>query len=949
MKKTYKSSLLALSVLASFTSCSESESLQQANLSKDKITFHATLDNSWKPLSPASSSRAAIAAATEKGPIVVPTPFGKPLYLHPVVQDGIHIWSKEGKPITRSGAPLEDVEHERVAQTRGTMSTKTDLSDYNSFGVTAIYKEGDTYQSLFANAEATKSAVDGFWGIEDKNKAQWPIDGVVSFHAYAPYNTKSSNMLTLTAEPEKVQSKITYTASADDIINQPDLIVATSTGSRNNPGQDDAVNLQFSHALTAVSFAISKDLVEVIGAGNQLVSLSLEGVYTQGDCELAAKDAEHSTALLKWTGSSDKTGKYEFDLKDKNIIIDENLKDMALTEDNQTLMMIPQTLTADAKLKFEFKLNDVPQSVIIDMQGHEWLPGTSVIYKLSSSAINSLTNAEVVYPTTWNEAGYPKKAFVENEAIGLYAVSKDNKIVASNVKLVKQKNEKGEEIWKTTENKRFLYTANYRYFAYYPYDSTLKDEDMNAKAADADGFFVNKIKAWNPAKDQNSEEVLLNQDLQVASGVVEADASTLTFEMAHSMGLAVLNLKSKEIPEKRIFLNNDKYTYYYPDIEGRYNTKPKKGDYTDYPNKIAVQASTNFTDNIPYNSSSETEKKYLQIVKANQDVVFKAADQEETNRTAWGFSEPSKSTFNVAKNSCMTKDIESEAEFYYFSHYWKYTGKVETFTAPENCDYKLECWGAQGGGINNQGKVTPAKGGGYSYGTLKNVGKGKQLFVCVGGQGTAGVRNLKNASGGYNGGGKGGYGVKNAKGQILLSGGGGGGATHIALSAGLLTQFVDKYQTQLLIVAGGAAGYSNVPNNNTNINAAYGGGVNGGPGMNTVTNATYTVAGQKPTRERFGKGQDGRNGITGTNNGGEGNSGGGGGFCGGYSDQRTGSYTNGIGGGGSGYVNTSLLVDATTIAGNQQILKPNGVVETGHLSHGEAVITWLGKNPSTTK
>ena len=35
IKKTYKSSLLALSVLASFTSYSESESLQQANLSKD--------------------------------------------------------------------------------------------------------------------------------------------------------------------------------------------------------------------------------------------------------------------------------------------------------------------------------------------------------------------------------------------------------------------------------------------------------------------------------------------------------------------------------------------------------------------------------------------------------------------------------------------------------------------------------------------------------------------------------------------------------------------------------------------------------------------------------------------------------------------------------------------------------------------------------------------------
>lgn len=160
MKKTYKSSLLALSVLASFTSCSESESLQQANLSKDKITFHATLDNSWKSMSPASSSRAAIAAATEKGPIVVSTPFGKPLYLHPVVQDGIHIWSKEGKPITRSGAPLEDVEHERVAQTRGTMSTK--IGDYGSFGVTAIYKEGENNVLLLVNAEAEKT--DGeFW------------------------------------------------------------------------------------------------------------------------------------------------------------------------------------------------------------------------------------------------------------------------------------------------------------------------------------------------------------------------------------------------------------------------------------------------------------------------------------------------------------------------------------------------------------------------------------------------------------------------------------------------------------------------------------------------------------------------------------------------------------------------------------------------------------------
>ena len=944
MKKTYKSSLLALSVLASFTSCSESESLQQANLSKDKITFHATLDNSWKPMSPASSSRAAIAAATEKGPIVVSTPFGKPLYLHSVVQETADL-------------------QKAAATTRGVMQEGTTLGNTyynNSFGVTAIYKDNGTNTALFTNQKASKNNED-IWEIEDKTNSRWPFDALVSFHAYAPFNDATDGMWSVTTDAEKVKTKIKYTAKSGEteIPAQPDIIVATNAESRSVSSDDKAVDLKFSHALTAVNFAISKDLTDIFktGAtdGSKLKSIKLSGIPNEGTCELTAKEGAPQTPSQTWIFDTEadgakKTGTYTFNLENKNITIGESCP-LTSNEDKNILMMIPQDLKGTkAQLTFVLDIKGKgDQTFTFDLSNQTWLAGTSVTYKLSASAVDHLENAEVVFPNSWKDTeqakySYPKTDFAAGESIGLYVVNSNNDIEEANLKLTRDQDGK----WMPENNDtKFLKLKGYKYFAYYPYNATAPTVDV--KKDKADEFFKDKITNWNPVQEQKTEDVLLSQDLQVGEGVIDGDASTLTFNMEHSMGLAVLNLKSKEIPEKRIFLNNDKYTYYYPDIEGRYNTKPKKGDYTDYPNKIAVQASTNFTDNIPYNSSSETEKKYLQIVKANQDVVFKAADQEETNRTAWGFSEPSKSTFNVAKNSCMTKDIESEAEFYYFSHYWKYTGKIETFTAPEKCDYKLECWGAQGGGINNQGKVTPAKGGGYSYGTLKNVGKGKQLFVCVGGQGTAGGCNLKNASGGYNGGGKGGYGVKNAKGQILLGGGGGGGATHIALSAGLLTQFVDNYQTQLLIVAGGAAGYSNVPNNNTNINAAYGGGVNGGPGMNTVTNATYTVAGQKPTRERFGKGQDGRNGITGTNNGGEGNSGGGGGFCGGYSDQRTGSKTNGIGGGGSGYVNTSLLVDAKTIAGNQQILKPNGVMETGHLSHGEAVITWLGKNPSTTK
>ena len=933
MKKTYKSSLLALSVLASFTSCSESESLLQANLSKDKITFHATLDNSWKPLSPASSSRAAIAAATEKGPIVVSTPFGKPLYLHSVVQETADL-------------------QQAAAITRGAMQDGTNLNNTyynNSFGVTAISTNNGTNTALFTNQKASKNNED-IWEIEDKTNSRWPFDALVSFHAYAPFNDATDGMWSVTTDAEKVKTKIKYTAKSGEteIPSQPDIVVATNAESRSVSSDDKAVELKFSHALTAVNFAISKDLTDIFqtGAtgGSKLKSIKLSGIPNEGTCELTATEGAPQTPSQNWTFDTEadgkkKTGTYTFDLTKEDIQIGESYA-LTSNKDKNILMMIPQNLNGtDAQLTFVLDIKGKgDQTFTFDLSNQTWLPGTSVTYKLSASAVNHLENAEVKFPDTWKDTeqvkySYPKTDFAAGESIGLYVVNSNNTIEEANVKLTRDQDGK----WMPENNNtKFLKLKNYKYFAYYPYNATAPNVD--AAKDNAEEFFKDMITNWNPAKEQKTEEVLLSQDLQVAEGVIDGDASTLTFNMEHSMGLAVLNLKSKEIPEKRIFLN-DKYTYYYRDIEGRNTTKPTKGDYTDYPKRIAVQASTNFIGNFPYNSSSETEKKCLQIVKANQDVVFKADDQAGTSRTAWGFVEPSKSTFKVSKNSVLTKDIVSDAEFYYFSRYYTLQSKVETFTAPKTGSYKLECWGANGGdGWNGS---LPGKGGGYTYGSYKNVDKGKQLFVCVGGQGKAGKRDKDNALGGYNGGGKGGFGVTNDKNQNLYGGGGGGGATHIALSTGLLTQFVDSYSIQLLMVAGGAAGNSNVSDNNININAAYGGGENGGPAMNIAANTTYLVAGQKPPRDRFGKGQDGRNGTTKTTNGGEGNSGGGGGFCGGYSNQATGSKTNGIGGGGSGYVNTGLLVDAKTIAGNQKFLSPMGIEETGHQGDGAALISWL--------
>ena len=667
MNKTYKSGMMALSAVVFLTSCSENESLQQAHLSTDQINFIASMAHQWDAntkSAPQNPSSRSAGVRDNEAPIHVNANLAKPLYLHPVVQDGIHIWSKQGTPITRSGAPIEDVEQERVVQTRGSM--KNDLSAYSNFGVTALYQNEGTYVSLFDDATATNSGK--YWNIPDASNNTWPIDSKVSFHAYAPHSSESNKMLSSKPDPTNVQTNIHYEAkvSAADIEKQPDLIVATNAEQRSKTAANTPVALQFSHALTAVSFAMSSDLADVIGNGAQLTSVSLQNIPNEGDCQLIAQDDKHTSSSAIWKLDSDKKGTYTFDLSAKNVIVGSNL---ALTDDNQTLMMIPQTLPDGAKLDFTFKLNGQTQVLTVDLNGQKWDAGKSVIYKLSAKAINTLDATDVTYPITWTASSFPKSSFTANDAIGLYVVDKNNHIVESNVKLTLG----GDNKWATGE--KFLKLAGYKYFAYYPYNNS-DAQNVNTSASDASTFFADKISKWNPAQDQHS--ALLSQDLQVATGVVGQDASTLKFSMEHSMGLAVLNLESKDIAKTRRFKNNS-YTYYYPNLTGRVTTKPTKDtDYTDDTATESVSASTAFSGNIPYKTS--TANRYIQIVKpvkpSSTGISFEASDEPGHPRSAWGTL--TKYTFNdVAKNTAVSKEIKTDAEFYYLARVYTCTHSVE--------------------------------------------------------------------------------------------------------------------------------------------------------------------------------------------------------------------------------------------------------------------------------
>lgn len=169
-----------------------------------------------------------------------------------------------------------------------------------------------------------------------------------------------------------------------------------------------------------------------------------------------------------------------------------------------------------------------------------------------------------------------------------------------------------------------------------------------------------------------------------------------------------------------------------------------------------------------------------------------------------------------------------------------YTGDIQTYVATKSGKYKLEVWGAQGGGSGQY------YGGYGAYATSEiNLNKGDKLYIAVGGQGNP-SQSGSNVPGGYNGGGS----FNNTNGSFAS----GGGATHIALVTGLLQSIS---QDTVIIVAGGGGGA------NVNGSLCSGESRNGYSGIGNKTSA-HNVYGKSPDSTDYGSGVGG-GGLYGSN------------------------------------------------------------------------------------
>ncbi len=529
-------------------------------LSDNQISFSTNTVNGWQGLN--DGSRAAVAVG-ENAPLKMESSLGHALYLHPIEQAGTYIYNSKDELITRSGAPLPNdgnllrvVHHD--AGTRG--AKYTDASLTNAFGVSAVLTNttNNTSSSYFQNLKATPSG--GSWVTSEAK--YWPTDGSLSFYAYYPYSTDSHNMLSENATVDVTNAKtVHYVASANDVEHQPDLIVANhpnvTHGSREAP---NSVSLNFSHVLTAITFAVGSDMVP-----GTVKSIAIKGVKNEGDFDLSANTWK-TTSLQ---GNADFV--IPLGSSGQGLAV-KGQQDEALTTGAQTLMMIPQTFdnSSNAKVEIVFNKDGVDKTLTAPLRSTQWDAGSTIIYKVStSSLLPTLTLNKVTFPTDWSSraeyTGKFKSDYQDNDQLGLYVVAPDGRVKAANVQVTC----KGGK-WSFPATQPHINVGD-KVFAYYPYRSNgdkvlvgMPNATTPANVGDltsAHSFFKTLEAAWEPEANQSTDAGVNASDLQVSTvSLVNNTGSGIDLKMGHAMGLADITLEKGHHAHFKLS-KGDSYTF----------------------------------------------------------------------------------------------------------------------------------------------------------------------------------------------------------------------------------------------------------------------------------------------------------------------------------------------------------------------------------------------------
>lgn len=539
MKQQAISFLLMSALVCS--ACSDSQDLSgNIPLSGDRIAFQAELLDGFQPSAAKSRAQSAFTGvAMEQKVLPLGGDLVEPLYLHPLEVDNT------------AGSMAETANAAIGMSSRGTLVSSSSWT--GEFGVSAVYTKSGASRSFFQDQKASKSG--NIWYASGDTQA-WPTDGALSFYAYAPYQHAS---LSLQGSDDVTKNKTLRYVASTSLGSQPDLIVAKSENiSRTSSSANNAVQLKFSHALTAITFSVSADMIP-----GTVKRITVKNVSGQGDYNI-------STGTWGSLGAASASYAISLGTSGAGIAVKAG-ESKALTDGSSALLMVPQTFAAGSSAQIEMVFHDgnKDRTVTASLAGTSWDAGKHITYVLSASSITTLQLGGITFPTSWSRSytsttNHLKSAYANGDKMGLFVVDDSKKVIASNVQL-----SYNGSAWSLPSGSKQKFSPKYSYFVYYPYQSSLTGlPAQGASVGDvssAKAFFSSAISTWSSSKlatDQSTLAKMNACDLQIGKGSLTSDGTKIQFAAnTHAMGLADITLGSKPLPVTYYLSTYKEYTW----------------------------------------------------------------------------------------------------------------------------------------------------------------------------------------------------------------------------------------------------------------------------------------------------------------------------------------------------------------------------------------------------
>lgn len=247
---------------------------------------------------------------------------------------------------------------------RGTQKAVADLQT-DGFKVSAYNSsDGTTMGSAYFEYLTATFADNKFTPQSAGTAKYWPI-GKLMFYAYYPAATASNGIV-----QGSDASELTYTLPSTPA-NHPDLMTAKLTNQQYTSG-DGTAELSFEHALCAIQFQTGNDI-----PNGTIKSLKLTGIATSGKYNLSTGE---------W---SDKNSGQTYNVTSfSNQTTQTNTENIQIASGENTLMMIPQTLTSGIqRATITFNDGEQDHNLSVDLAGVNWSPGLKIVYTINTTSL----------------------------------------------------------------------------------------------------------------------------------------------------------------------------------------------------------------------------------------------------------------------------------------------------------------------------------------------------------------------------------------------------------------------------------------------------------------------------------------------------------------------------------------------------------------------------------